>query len=95
MNKLMIALALVVAMAIPAQAITLVLTVDGVVCGFCAKGIENHMTKLDSVESTETNIDEGIVRVYIKDGAEVPGVKVVEEVINDAGFNLRSWKLVQ
>lgn len=63
--------------------------VDGLSCPFCAYGIEKPLSRLDGVESVETDIKQGLVVVRVQDGKTLDKPQV-EQAVKKAGFSLRS-----
>lgn len=64
-----------------------VLQVDGLACPYCGYGVEKQFQKRDGVESTEIDMENGVVIVHV-----TPGTSFSEEqlrrIIHDAGFEL-------
>ena len=64
------------------------LTVDGLVCNFCAANIEKSFRKLSEVSDVYVNLAAKTVLLSLKPDAKFSEEKVKEIVVN-AGFNLR------
>lgn len=69
----------------------IVVGVDGLACPFCAHGLEKKMNKLEGVEKTYIDINEGIVDIKIKKGATLSEDKI-KEAVKAAGFTIRNIK---
>ena len=69
------------------------LKVDGLVCPFCAYGVEKKLGALDGVERLETNIKEGTVVVTMKEGATLDEA-TAKQAVKDAGFTLKGFEQV-
>lgn len=69
----------------------IVVGVDGLACPFCAYGLEKKLKKLDGVDATYVDIDEGIVDIKLKEGATL-SEKTIKEAVQAAGFTMRSVK---
>lgn len=65
------------------------ITVKGMVCSFCAQGIKKQFSAVAGVEKVEPNLDENLVLVTTKEGAEIPDDKI-KELIKDAGYDVVS-----
>jgi len=65
------------------------LRVDGLACPFCAYGIEKKFTKTEGVDSVDINLQKGLVVVKTDDGKTFSEDNL-KEIINDAGFTLKS-----
>lgn len=65
------------------------LRVDGLACPFCAYGIEKKFIKTEGVESVDIDLKKGLVVVKTAEGKTFTEDKL-KEIINDAGFTMRS-----
>jgi copper chaperone CopZ len=65
------------------------LTVDGLVCNFCASNITKTFTKLPEVSAVYVNLAAKAVLLQLKDGQKLPEDKT-KQIVTDAGFNLRA-----
>ncbi|PCI53028.1 MAG: heavy metal transporter [Methylophilaceae bacterium] len=63
--------------------------VNGMVCAFCAQGIEKKMRKLSQTQDVYVNLKKRMVAVELKEG-ETLSNKEVTEIINDAGYDVVS-----
>ena len=61
--------------------------VRGMVCSFCAQGIEKNISKLKMVKNVDVNLKKGFVSIQVKDGKKLD-MKEVEEIIKDAGYRV-------
>ena len=66
---------------------TLKATVNGMVCAFCAQGIEKRLTKLPQAQAVHVDLKRKIVAVEAKDGQTIDP-KVVRAEIADAGYSV-------
>jgi copper chaperone CopZ len=80
-------LALVAASVAAQAADTRKLTVNGMVCAFCAQGIEKRLQALPSTQSVYVNLGKKIVAVQAKDGQELDEAKLKHE-ITEAGYDV-------
>lgn len=68
--------------------VTVHLLVDGMVCPFCAYGLEKRLLKLEAVDSLIVRIGDGLVQIREKEGQTLTEEDVRREV-EKAGFTLR------
>lgn len=74
----------------PAPSETIVIAeVHGMVCAFCAQGIDKTLGKLDSVEGVLINLKQNVVAVSEKEGASISDDEI-REIVTDAGFSVTS-----
>lgn len=59
--------------------------VNGMVCAFCAQGIEKNMGKREEVQSTQVDLEKMLVEIKFKKGKSL-SEKIIKEIITDAGF---------
>jgi len=67
--------------------------VNGMVCAFCAQGIEKKLRALSETSDVYVNLAQKIVAVQMKEGATL-SPDVVREVIKDAGYELATIEIV-
>ena len=70
-----------------AAAPTTKLTVNGMVCAFCAQGIEKKLGAMSATEAVYVNLGQKLVAVQAKDGQTLDIDKVRAEV-KDAGYDV-------
>jgi cation transport ATPase len=75
------------AAALATQAETKTLTVNGMVCAFCAQGIEKRLTALPSTQAVYVNLGQKIVAVQAKPGQTLDEAKLRHEV-TEAGYDV-------
>ena len=87
MRNILLSLAIAVA-ALPAFAATsLKATVNGMVCAFCAQGIEKTISKMDATKAVFVDLKSRIVLVEAKDGRTLDE-KAISAAIVDAGYDV-------
>ena len=59
--------------------------VSGMVCSFCAQGIEKNFKKKAEVKETKVDLDKMEVRIFFNPGKTL-STKDIEKVITGAGF---------
>ena len=60
-------------------------TVNGMVCAFCAQGIEKTLLKMPEAKAVFVDLKRKVVAVEAKDGQILDGKKITAE-IKDAGY---------
>ena len=87
MNRIFIAALLALAMA-PAWGVTTVkATVNGMVCAFCAQGIEKSLSRMDATKAVFVDLKSRIVLVEARDGRTLDE-KAISAAIVDAGYDV-------
>ena len=59
--------------------------VKGMVCAFCAQGIEKKFKKYPEVSSIEVSLENNYVKLKFKDGKSLSKT-TISEVLKDAGY---------
>lgn len=59
--------------------------VKGMVCAFCAQGIEKNFMKLPEVSKVEVSLEKKYVIIKFKDGLSLPKEKIAE-ILKEAGY---------
>jgi copper chaperone CopZ len=62
-------------------------TVNGMVCSFCAQGIEKTISKMPQTKAVYVNLDKRIVAVEPKDGQKLDMAKIKAGIV-DAGYDV-------
>lgn len=78
--------------AIADDAQTITATVNGMVCAFCAQGIEKKLKAMAETESVKVDLKAKVVAVTVKPGQQLDAAKV-RQVIVDAGYEVRELKM--
>jgi copper chaperone CopZ len=87
MRNIILSLA-VAAAAVPALAAQSVkATVNGMVCAFCAQGIEKTISKMDATKAVFVDLKSKVVLVEAKDGKTLDQ-KAIGAAIVDAGYDV-------
>ena len=68
-----------------AQATTLRIEVNGLVCAFCAQGIDKTLRKLPATEDVVVSLEHRLVAVALKPGQTLDDATVTK-AITDAGY---------
>jgi copper chaperone CopZ len=67
--------------------------VNGMVCAFCAKGIEKKLTALPQAQSVFVDLKQHIVVLELKEGQNVP-LDDFSRIIKDAGYDVTKAEVV-
>ena len=87
MKKIFIATLLALTLS-PAFAVTsMKATVNGMVCAFCAQGIEKRISKMPSTKAVYVDLKQKTVVVEPKEGMALDQKAIIEEV-KDAGYDI-------
>ena len=70
-----------------ASATTIEMDVNGLVCGFCAQGIEKTFRALSATEGVFVSLEHRLVAVKLKDGSDIDDV-TLRKALTDAGYTL-------
>ncbi len=82
-----IVFALLVGFASIASAKTIEMDVNGLVCAFCAQGIQKTLKGFPATEAVFVSLEHRIVAVQLKDGQDIAD-KALTKAITDAGYKL-------
>lgn len=84
-------LAILCAVCLPlaAQATTIQMTVNGLVCAFCAQGIEKKLRKFPATSDVVVNLEHRLVAVGLKDGQDIPD-DALRKALTDAGYTVKT-----
>jgi copper chaperone CopZ len=64
-------------------------TVNGMVCSFCAQGIEKKMRALNETKDVYVGLKNRLVVVEVKDGLTL-SQDSIKKIIKDAGYEVKS-----
>lgn len=67
--------------------------INGMVCAFCAQGIEKKMRSLSQTRDVYVDLKHKVVAVELKDGQEL-SEDTVRDLIKDAGYDVRKIETV-
>ena len=70
-------------------AATIEMIVNGLVCAFCAQGIEKKLKKFPATAEVVVNLDHRLVAVSLKDGEDIPDADL-RKALTDAGYTVKS-----
>src|SRR5688572_18930216 len=72
-----------------ANATTIEMTVNGLVCGFCAQGIEKTLRKNAATEDVVVSLENRLVAIETKPGMDISD-EVLRTALRDAGYDVKS-----
>src|SRR3984893_12543099 len=87
-SKLFLAVTLLAAAA-SSSAATIEMTVNGLVCAFCAQGIEKKLKKFPATAEVVVSLEHRLVAVALKDGQDIPDA-VLRKALTDAGYTVKA-----
>jgi mercuric ion binding protein len=70
-------------------AATIEMTVSGLVCAFCAQGIEKKLRKFPATAEVVVNLEHRLVAVALKDGQDISDADL-RKALTDAGYTVKS-----
>ena len=94
MKKIIIALVMGITAISSMAANSVKVTVNGMVCAFCAQGIEKRISKMDATKDVFVDLKKKTVAVEAKDG-QVLDAKAISAEIVDAGYDVLKIEPVQ
>ena len=71
-----------------AHAATIEMKVYGLVCGFCAQGIEKTLRKNPATADVLVSLESRLVAVVTKEGADIPDAELTRALTN-AGYDVK------
>jgi len=69
------------------RAATIEMRVDGLVCAFCAQGIEKKLRKLPATADVLVSLEQRLVAVALKDGQDIPDSEL-RNALKNAGYTV-------
>ena len=88
MKKIQLLLAVVLlSFSSMAAARTIEMQVNGLVCGFCAQGIEKTLKGLPATEAVFVSLENRLVAVKLKDGADIEDA-TLRKALKDSGYTV-------
>ena len=65
------------------------ISVNGLVCDFCARSIEKLFSKKESVKSINVNLEQMLITISLKKGKSLND-DIISKVITDSGYDIRA-----
>jgi copper chaperone CopZ len=78
---------LLVGVAITSNAATIEMEVNGLVCAFCAQGIEKKLRAFPATSDVVVSLEERLVAVSTKEGQDIPDDEL-RRALTDAGYTV-------
>ena len=72
---------------------TIKVEVNGMVCAFCAQGIDKKMRALPQAKDVYVNLKNKIVAIELKDGQTLPE-NTIKEIVKDAGYDVTNIQTI-
>ena len=76
------------AVAAGSAAATIEMTVNGLVCAFCAQGIEKKLKKFPATADVLVSLEHRLVAVSLKDGQDITDADL-RKALTDAGYTVK------
>jgi copper chaperone CopZ len=90
MKRFQIILALTLfAWATSSTAATIEMTVNGLVCAFCAQGIEKRLKKFPATAEVVVSLEQRLVAVALKEGQDISDADL-RKALTDAGYTVKA-----
>jgi copper chaperone CopZ len=71
------------------QAATIEMNVNGLVCAFCAQGIEKELRKFPATADVVVSLEQKLVAVALKDGQDIQDAEL-RRALTNAGYSVKS-----
>ena len=72
-----------------AQAATIEMNVNGLVCAFCAQGIAKQLRKFPATADVIVSLEHKLVAVALKDGQDIPDTEL-RRALTNAGYSVKA-----
>jgi len=72
-----------------AQAATIEMNVSGLVCAFCAQGIEKQLRKFPATADVIVSLEQKLVAVALRDGQDIPDSEL-RRALTNAGYTIKA-----
>jgi copper chaperone CopZ len=87
--QVILALLLLTAAMTTGAAATIEMTVNGLVCAFCAQGIEKKLRRFPATDEVLVNLEHRLVAVALKDGQDISDTDL-RKALTDAGYTVKA-----
>jgi len=85
--------AVLLAMSFAANAAALEMDVNGLVCAFCAQGIEKKLRTFAATDDVVVSLEQRLVAVAVKPGQDI-GDDELRKALTDAGYTVKAIRRV-
>ena len=82
-------ISLLVTFGASAEAATIEMNVNGLVCAFCAQGIEKQLRKFAATTDVLVSLEHKLVAIALKEGQEIPDADL-RRALTNAGYTVKS-----
>lgn len=65
------------------------ITINGLVCDFCAQALEKTFSKKEEVKNIDVNLNTGLITVNFNQGKTLND-KALKQAVIDAGYNIET-----
>jgi copper chaperone CopZ len=72
-----------------AEAETIEMNVNGLVCAFCAQGIEKQLRKFPATADVVVSLEQKLVAVGLKDGQDIPDTDL-RRALTNVGYTVKA-----
>ena len=66
----------------------LYISINGLVCDFCARSIEKLFKKKSAVKNININLEEMLVTIFLKKGETINN-QIINQIIMDSGYEVK------
>jgi copper chaperone CopZ len=87
MHKHLITIIIFLGLAAAISADTITATVNGMVCGFCATGIEKTFRAQPEVKTVDVDLENRLVTIHTKQGQTIDDAKI-KKLLGNAGYSV-------
>jgi copper chaperone CopZ len=87
LSRLLISVMIVASASV--QAATIEMNVNGLVCAFCAQGIEKQLRKFPATADVVVSLEHKLVAVGLKDGQDIPDAEL-RRALTNAGYTVKA-----
>lgn len=77
-----------------ARATTIEMNVNGLVCAFCAQGIEKQLRKFPATADVVVSLEQKLVAVSLRDGQDIPDAEL-RRALTNAGYTVKAIERTQ
>jgi copper chaperone CopZ len=85
---------LLAALSVTAAADTIEMKVYGLVCGFCAQGIEKTLRKNPATEDVVVSLEDKLVAIATRQGQDIADAELTQ-ALTDAGYDVKGISRTQ
>lgn len=87
MQKYLLTIIIIIGLTAAVSADTIRATVNGMVCGFCATGIEKTFKAQPEVKTVDVNLENKLVTIQTKQGQKLEDSKI-KKLLGNAGYSV-------